>query len=74
LLINDRKEIRNVEMSPQFQPLWMQIKQSCVVETVFVSLNLSISDREEVQFNNNSDVIDRQNPNTQGGSGNSSRP
>jgi hypothetical protein len=67
LLINDRKEIRNVEMSPQFQPLWMQIKQSCVVETVFVSLNLSISDREEVQFNNNSDVIDRQNPNTQGG-------
>lgn len=58
MLVNDRKEIRNVEMSPQFQPLWVQIKQSCVVETVYVPLNLSISDREEDGFNNISNVID----------------
>ena len=50
MLVNDRKEIRNVGMPPQFQPLWIQIKQSHVVETVFVSLNLSISGREEVGF------------------------
>ena len=58
MLVNDRKETRNVGMSPQFQPLWVQIKQSCVVETVFVPLNLSISDREEDGFNNISNVID----------------
>jgi hypothetical protein len=48
MLVNDREEISNVGMSPQFHPLKMQIKQSHVVEIVFASLNLSISDREEV--------------------------
>ena len=61
MLINDRKEIRNVGMPPQFQPLWVQIKQLCVVGVVFVSSNLSISGREEVGFNSNSDTINTHN-------------
>jgi len=67
LLVNDIQEIRNIEMSPQSQSLWMQIKQSCVVRAVFASLNPEISLREEVGFNNNSDVVNTHNPNTQGG-------
>jgi hypothetical protein len=66
MLVNDRKEISNVGMSPQFQPLRMQIKQSHVVEIVFASLNLSISDREEVGFSNHSEVADTHYPNIQG--------
>jgi hypothetical protein len=37
-------------MPPQFQPLWIQIKSSVMAGTVFVSLNLEISLREEVEF------------------------
>lgn len=67
MLVNDRKEIRYVGISPQCRSLRMQIKQFCVVGTVFASLNLSISDREEDEFHNNSNIIDTHNPNIQGG-------
>jgi len=67
LLVNDRKEIRNVWVPSQPEPLRMQIKHCCVVGKVFVSLNLSISDREKVGFCSNSNAIDTHNPNTQGG-------
>ena len=50
MLVNDTKEIRNVGMPSQFLPLWLQIKQSCEVETVFVTLNLLISGRGNVEF------------------------
>jgi len=56
MLVNDRKEISNIGMSPQFHSLRIQIKQSRVVEIVSASLNLSISDREEVGFLNYSEV------------------
>ena len=61
MLVNDRKEIRNVGIPPQFQPLWMQIKSSVMVGSVSVSLNLSISGREEDGFNSNSDAVDTRN-------------
>jgi len=55
LLVNDKKEIRNVEMPSQSQPLWLQIKQSYEVETVFVTLNLLLSGRGKVGFCRNSE-------------------
>ena len=51
MLVNDRKEIRYVWISPQFKPLRMQIKQFPVVETVFALLNLSISDQSDFEGN-----------------------
>ena len=50
MLVNDREEIRYQAVPPQWLALRMQIKQSHVVETVFVSLNLLISGREEDVF------------------------
>ena len=67
MLVNDRKEIRNVGISPQFQPLRVQIKSSVMAAAVSVSSNLSISGREEAQFNSSSDTVDRHYPSTQGG-------
>ena len=65
MLVNDRKEIRNVSVPPQHSPLRMQIKQSCVVGIVFASQNLSISVREEAGFCSNSNTIDTHNSNIQ---------
>ncbi len=67
LLVNDRKEIRNESVSHQHFPLRMQIKSSVMVGAVFVSLNLSISGRGDVEFQRNSDALDTHNSNTQGG-------
>lgn len=67
MLVNDRKETRNVGVSPQPRPLRVLVKQSCVVGTVPVSPNLSISLREEDGFQGNSDALDTHNPSTQGG-------
>ena len=66
-MLNDRKEIRNVWVPSQPEPLRIQIKSSVWYGTVFVSLNLSISGQEEVGFYSNSNIIDTHNPNTQGG-------
>ena len=66
-MLNDRKEIRNVWVPSQPEPLRMQIKHCCVVGKVFASLNLSISGREEVGFYGNSNAIDTHNLSTQGG-------
>ena len=56
MLVVDRKKISNVGMSPQFQPLGIQVKQSCVVEIVLESSNLSLSDREEAELFGGSDA------------------
>ena len=58
LLVSDKKEIRNVGVPSQPQPLWLQIKQFCEVGTVFVTLNLLLSGRGEVGFCRNSKSID----------------
>lgn len=67
MLVNDRKEIRNESVSHQRFPLWMQIKSSMWLRTVFASLNLSISGRGEDGFQSNSDALDTHYSNTQGG-------
>ena len=58
LLVNDKKEIRNESMTHQYFPLWLQIKQSCEVKTVFVTLNLLLSGRGEAEFCRNSESTD----------------
>lgn len=50
MLIADREEISYVGVPPQPQPLRVQIKQSYVVGTVFVPINLPLSVREEAGF------------------------
>ena len=49
-LLNLIKEISYVGVSPQPQPLRQYIKQFCVVGTVYIAINLWISEREEVGF------------------------
>lgn len=58
MIVNDMRKSRNVGVPPQPQPLWIQIKQFCVVGIVFVSLNSAISLREEVGFNSSSNTTD----------------
>ena len=58
MLVNDKKEIRNVEMPSQSQPLWLQIKQFCEVGTVFVTLNLLLSGRGEAEICDFSKITD----------------
>ena len=65
MLVNDRKEIRYDGISLQSRLLRMPIKR-LGNESVFASLNLSISGREEDGFYNNSEVIDTHNPNIEG--------
>ena len=60
MLVNDRKEIRHGWMSPQSVPLRMQIKR-LGNESVFASLNLSVSGREEDGFRGGSEVTDTHN-------------
>ena len=62
MLVDDRKEIRNVSVPPQHSPLRMQIKHRCVVGEVSVSSNLSISGRGEVGFSKNSELGNTHNP------------
>ena len=57
MLVADRKEIRYEGVSPQPLPLRMPIKR-LGNESVFASLNLSISGREEDGFRNGSEVVD----------------
>ncbi len=59
--IADRKEIRNMSVPPQHSSLRVQIKQFCEAGTVSVSLNLSISGREEVGFFSYSEAMDTHN-------------
>ena len=68
MLVNDVREIRNVWVPPQPEPLRIQIKSSVMVGTVSVSLNSEISPREDENgFCNNSNVADTHNSNTQEG-------
>ena len=68
MLVNDVREIRNVWVPPQPEPLRIQIKSSVMVGTVSVSLNSEISPREDENgFTSNSNTSDTHNPNTQGG-------
>ena len=67
MFVNDTQKIRNLGIPPQFQALWIWVKQSRVVRTVLISLNSVISLREEVGFCNNSNVADMHNSNTQEG-------
>lgn len=53
-------------MPSQWLALRMQIKQSCMIEAVFVSLNLGISLREEVGFFRCPKSKDTHYPNIQG--------
>jgi len=66
LLVNDIQEIRYQAMPSQWLALRMQIKQSCVIETVFVLLNPEISLREEVGFFRYPKSKDTHYPNIQG--------
>ena len=67
MLVNDVREIRNVWVPPQPEPLRIQIKSSVMVGTVSVSSNSEISPREDDGFTGNSNTSDTHNPNTQGG-------
>ena len=65
-MVNDREEISNVGVPPQLQPLRTSIKQSPVEGTVWMPLNLPISDREDVGFYDVSNIVDTHCPNIQG--------
>ena len=67
MFVNDIQKIRNLGMPPQFQALWVWVKQSRVVRTVLTPLNSVISLREDDGFCNNSNVADTHNSNTQEG-------
>jgi hypothetical protein len=67
MFVNDTQKIRNLGIPPQFQALWIWVKQSRVVGTVLISLNSVISLREEVGFIGNSNTSDTHNSNTQEG-------
>ena len=56
MLVNDRKEIGTKECRLSSFLYGCRLKD--LKESVFVSLNLSISDREEDGFHNNSEVMD----------------
>ena len=60
-LVNDRKEIRHFGMTHQFQTLQIYIN------SVYISLNLFISDRGEDGFHYGSEIMNTQNLITQGG-------
>ena len=56
MLVNDVREIRNVWVPPQPEPLRIQIKSSVMVGTVSVSVNPETSLREEDGFTGNSNT------------------
>ncbi len=66
-MLNLTKEISYVGVPPQPQPLRQYIKQSHVVETVCIALNLWISEREEDGFSKYSELGNTHNPNLLGG-------
>ena len=67
MFVNDREEIgtKGYRLSPS--RYGYRLKILMWLRMVFVSLNLPISLREEVEFQSNSDALDTHNPNTQGG-------
>jgi len=67
LLVNDRKEIETLGYHLSSNLFGYRLNSSVMVGTVPVSLNLSISLREEVGLQSSSDALDTHNPNTQGG-------
>ena len=67
MFVNDIQKIRNLGMPPQFQALWVWVKQSRVVRTVLIPSNSVISLREDDGFIGNPNANNTHNPNTQGG-------